>query len=362
MNSPTQDAAPGASGPGAPGRLPRCAGARRSWVLLIGAALLPMTAPIARGQSLRPGDELWIISTRGLPYPTRGDGAEPTVRRFGPRGQWQRADLGQLYAAPPLTTLMYVHGNRVEEEETVPTGWLIYREIVGRSCEPPVRVILWSWPADRIRGQLRDVRAKADRADVEGLYLAPVLNRLRRDNPVGLIGYSFGARTICGALQLVGGGSLYGRRLDAATDAGGTPAGAVQVALLAAAMDADSFLPGELYPRTMHAADRLLVLYNSCDPVLKRYRCIDRCSHTQALGYVGAMGRAAGQGELVQRDACASTGRSHELERILASPSNRATIRRYVLPVAAGFPENAADTTMPPGMAVCSVPAGDGKQ
>ena len=72
----------------------------------------------------------------------------------------------------------------------------------------PIRFVIWSWPSAQVRGQLRDVRTKANRTELAGYCLAWVLTHLPETQQVSLLGYSFGARIATGAMHLVGGGEL----------------------------------------------------------------------------------------------------------------------------------------------------------
>jgi hypothetical protein len=54
----------------------------------------------------------------------------------------------------------------------------------------------------------------------------------------------------------------------------------------------------------------MLLLNNSCDSALKRYRFLDRCTQAEALGYVGIAGVSAPD-KIEQLDACCAVGPEH---------------------------------------------------
>ena len=110
--------------------------------------------------------------------------------------------------------MIYIHGNRVPSECTAPEGQQVYRLLTaGVDDATPIRFVIWSWPSAQMRGQLRDVRTKANRTELAGYCLAWLLTHLPENQQVSLLGYSFGARIATGAMHLVGGGTLCGRTL-----------------------------------------------------------------------------------------------------------------------------------------------------
>jgi hypothetical protein len=162
---------------------------------------------------------------------------------------------------------------------------------------------------------------------VDGVYLGWCLWGLNRETPVSLVGYSYGARVITGALHMLGGGALAGQRLPSHEP----PRRPYQVVLMAAALHNYWLSPGSLHGRAADPTGRLLVLYNSCDPVLKRYRVVDKRTRPQALGYTGLCNAAAFRSDgrqVEQRNVCCIVGKSHGLERYLCSPQLMEHVRR----------------------------------
>ena len=73
-----------------------------------------------------------------------------------------------------------------------------------------LRFVIWSWPSDKIKGPLNDIRTKAWRTDTDGYYLGWFLQRMHPQSDIGLIGFSYGARIVSGALHVLAGGELDG--------------------------------------------------------------------------------------------------------------------------------------------------------
>lgn len=237
----------------------------------------------------RSEDQIWLVSTRHLgSIGCDGEaGPDVLVYRCDSRGCWVAADLDAFYGSddPKAITCFYVHAARVDHAEVVPRSLAVYRALVaGENPDVPIRLVIWSWPADKTRRPLQDFRRLAVRADSEACRLARFLSGVNPDVKVSLVGFSMGPRIITGALHLLGGGELEGFKL--ADGALGRRV-RVRAVLWAPALHSDWLWPGHYHGMAMSQVDHMLVLYNSCDPVLARYAALDPCSSPEALGYVG---------------------------------------------------------------------------
>src|SRR5208283_1990575 len=120
-------------------------------------------------------------------------------------GQWQASDAAAFRASavPGVPTAVLIHGNDTDEEWAVRHGNELYCLMKQQSGGRPFRLVVWSWPADRVLRRARpDVQVKVCRSDVEAYYLARVLQHLPHSTPLSLLGYSLGCRTAAGTLQL----------------------------------------------------------------------------------------------------------------------------------------------------------------
>jgi len=192
--------------------------------------------------------------------------------------------------------------------------------------ELPLRFVIWSWPADRIRGPLRDVRTKAARTPLASYCLAWQLAQFDPQAPVGLMGFSFGARVITGSLHLLAGGRL-GRLALPPTEPQARPP--VRAVLMTAALDANWLVPGHRHGRALTAVDRLLLVNNSCDRAMKWYPLLDRCRRPTPLGRWGLccpwrLGPAAAR--IHQVDASCQLGPSHDFRSYLQDSNLMALI------------------------------------
>ena len=166
-------------------------------------------------------------------------------------------------------------------------------------------------------GPGNDAREKASRTPRQSYLLATWLSEIHPDVPVSLIGYSYGARTILGALHLAGGGQLCGLRLDTCRT---TPR--TRAVLMAPALENDWLQPGNCNGLAMGQLNKLLVMYNSRDRVLRRYERVLPEANSPALGFTGVagvccLGKTAGK--ICQIDASSEVGPHHDWDRYAGS-------------------------------------------
>ena len=263
-----------------------------------GTAEATITSPVQKGDTteqsvcrsfrVREQDQIWLVSTRHLGCSLGGKYLPTYQIWLYEKGTWQPKTEADFFAADSadVVTSIYIHGNRLNANESSSFGLSFYFEFVGKlDQEPPVRFVIWSWPSDSIRGPLKDVQSKAARSDYESYYLACFLAKMKPELRVGLLGYSFGARIACGALHLTNGGSIFGNRIAA----GERPQ--FRVALWAAAEHNYWWQPGQFHSAAPAAADAWFVTVNGCDSILGRYRFVDACGNPEAMGYSGIYGR-----------------------------------------------------------------------
>lgn len=293
------------------------------------------TAPLPEDDA--PPNQLWLINTRRLPRAGRQPANQPApeIERYGADGGWARASLAELNAAydPRLATVLLVHGNHTDEPTAIVKGLTAFRALTEPTSDMrPLRLLVWSWPTDFIPGTLRrDARVKAEWAEDEAFYMARFVASLDRREAVTLVGYSFGARAISGALHLLGGGSLGGRRLRGMITDERAPLRAV---LLAAAVDDDWLLPGHRHGYALEAVERMVITVNPQDRVLRWYRFLVPGSQATALGSHG-LGSQATLGrhtrKLVQLNAHQAVGGQHGWASYIGSPEIVAELRREMV-------------------------------
>jgi hypothetical protein len=276
--------------------------------------------PVSQCVPPRPGDDLWMISTRHLGCP-KADGSDPGLQylRYQIGTGWVESSQ-QVFRqgdAASVPTYIYVHGNRMNFSWAYRRSWTVYHALLAPRATSKIRYVFLAWPSDRIRGLLKDARAKADRTQNDAYYLAWLLSHMSPDVKVGIIAYSFGARISTGALHLHAGGELCGWKLT-------TPVppkrSSVHLVTMAAALHSHWMSPGFPHARAPSRMARFLNLYNPTDSTLKRYRFLDECSSPVAMGFTGIYDRAPLGDRISEIDVACHVSRNHKPAQYLCNP------------------------------------------
>jgi hypothetical protein len=299
--------------------------ARRATTLVLAAAAHLLAAAIAAAGTPSP-DDVYLVSTR--PLGTRCVAEEMSAGLYcqrlvddGDQRHWSKTSWPEVAAAfaEPLPTIVYVHGNRVSPGEDKQQGLAFYHSLAN--CRPPgrLRFVIWAWPADQIRGRVRDYAVKAARTTQVGWQLAWAVNQLPQQSPVTLVGYSYGARVVTGALHLLGGGSMGDLKLYEPENPLRPP---LRAALVAAAVDAAWLRPGGYHGEAVGEVESLVLINNQLDPAMRFFHLPAENRHARALGYTGL--RASGAwGDMADRihsfDATGAVGRHHAIAEYLSA-------------------------------------------
>ncbi len=160
-----------------------------------------------------------------------------------------------------------------------------------------------------------------------------------------MIGFSFGGAVICGTLQLMAGGSLDCRTLPSPLIEHQN----VRVSLVAPAFERHELNAGGDYEFALSRIDRLVNLYNSSDPVLKRFRFIDDGSPV-AAGFLGISARGShalgSHPTIVQYDCTRSAGERISRSNTIATAQRsrrRCKVCSAIDPLASGSAGFAVD-------------------
>jgi len=273
------------------------------------------------------GHEMWIVSTRDLAGGECGCTAAdffPRVERFICGSGWESSTLQEFLATDDSSrvTAVLVHGNDTDAAEAEARGRQLYCQLRSRRCVAPTRLVIWSWPSEKVMPQFRkDAQLKACRTNIEGYYLARFIDRLPAETPVNLAGYSYGARVVTGGLHLLGGGALAGRQLDDREHASRPAANAI---LLGAAMANNWLLPGMRHDRALSQVDRMLILFNPADLVLHWYPRLWGRGGPEALGATGLVGASrlgSDRGKVRQVNVRPQLHHRHGWEYVSSSPA-----------------------------------------
>lgn len=291
--------------------------AQRLWqsCLVTGLLLCSPAAMSLAGDACRPGDSIWELSTRNLPdCPQSGVQYSPELCQLD-AGGWSHQSIEsirQRVAGPAGQRLIvYVHGNRMPHQAARERAHVVYQSLVhSTNCEA-ICFVAFSWPSEQTERLAQDVNRKKLRLNADAYYLASFVRSLHMDKPIGYLGYSFGCAIVGGAQHMLVGGSLHGYQL------GGPPAmfHLDRVSLIAPAFDHQDLTPVGQYSQMLAGVDKMVNLYNSVDPILRRFRFFDRSTSPTAAGYAGileprSITPLSADRKLVQYD-CRSIGRTH---------------------------------------------------
>ncbi|WP_425616911.1 hypothetical protein NA78x_000574 [Anatilimnocola sp. NA78] len=279
---------------------------------------------------VREQDQVWVISSRHLGCNTKAT-ADSLQAFLYEKGVWQPKPIAEFYAtdSAEVVTTAYVHGNRIDAGLSRADGLAVYFQLIGKyDHQRAVRFVIYSWASDQIKGQLKDVRYKAGRADEEAFHVARFLGRIDNRVPIGVIGYSYGARILLGSMHLLGGGSFGGRKLERPSQGQ-----AIRAALWAAAEHNTWPLPGHAHGQALPMADEWLITVNCCDPALRRYAAVDKCASPTALGFAGlGGGLPTPLNERVKlMNVSNIVGGSHEMRLYLYAPAIAQPTAKLVL-------------------------------
>ena len=234
-------------------------------------------------------DRLWLISSRRLTSNVcRANLDNPafSVYRMNCRGSQIHSSLDDYFhtIGQHRPVVVYVHGNRLDADGAIKRSFNIYQSIRKRRCSGPIDWVVFSWPSAKQGRLIHDFREKAERTDAQGLYLGWLLRKHAESSlRTGLIGYSFGARIVTGALHAMAGGCLDGRRLPGSEIIGAN----FDAGLIAPALESHWMEHRGYHGKATKNLDHLVLLFNRRDAILKRYWLLDRVRSSVALGYSG---------------------------------------------------------------------------
>lgn len=232
-------------------------------------------------------DRVFMISTRHLPFYACHVPQEDAAFRYYQVNGYRCEKLAEedYFASllPDQPVVFYVHGNRMPQNELLSRAKAVRSYIRRYHADFPVNWVIVSWPSAKEGLVVHDFREKARRCDAQGFYLATLMQKHPTQVPMAMVGYSFGARVITGALHALAGGTLAGRKLHYEPMLGRD----VDVALVAPAVQSNWLASRgyhQLATKNMHS---LNLLFNHRDAVLKRYWLLNNDRRTKALGHCG---------------------------------------------------------------------------
>jgi hypothetical protein len=276
---------------------------------------------------IRRQDEIVVVNTRSV-----GCSCDPqslrsgllfenyaVVDELGVR-QWQPIDLeGFLALNPAVPTIIFVHGNQITASDAKNEGLAVYRRLMRYGADgPPIRFVIFSWPAARVGGLLRDVRVKATRTDPAGCQLAWLLDQMPTQTPVSLVGFSYGARIITAGLHIYAGGNLGHLALAERVHPNRPP---MNVVLMSAALHAHWLGEGQYHGLAMTQVNQMVLLNNCRDIAMRFYHLAFKGrGRPRALGLSGPSRISYAEREKIQMRDLSRYGSQHDLFLYICAP------------------------------------------
>lgn len=221
------------------------------------------------------GQDIWLVDTHHAPWNNATKEGFAKVVYYQLDGhRWVRSDAETFFEtqSPEVPLVLLSPGYTSTTSDTIEVGMALVRLYESnQNC----RTVFWSWPAEKIRLRLaRDIRDKIHVAAASGGYMAMFLNRLKPDSQVCMIGFSFGNRIICDAVEKLGDDRPAGMR--------------IHLVLTASATDRGWLATGSRHGNVPRLADKILILYNPADRALSFYPLLyGNGSRPDALGSFG---------------------------------------------------------------------------
>jgi len=288
-------------------------------LLVSGCLSLIVAALVASSAVADCGDgDVWLVSTRRLPGICR----VPAMANFDVEhrvdGRWMSADLAELLADSSRPLVIFIHGNRYESHDAKAQGVAVARRLEAQgSFATPPRTVVFSWPSQQQGGLIASSRDNYRRSYADGHYLARLLADVSPEQPVAIIGYSFGGTIAIGAIE-----DLVVADRDPSQGIApwvGRP-GRTHLVLVAPAIRHDALAPRGPFASAAAGIDRLTLVINSSDLALKMFPHLDPHRGTDALGTVGMPRRwLPGSVEFAATDAANIVGRKHAFPLYLES-------------------------------------------
>ncbi|MDR0336385.1 MAG: alpha/beta hydrolase [Planctomycetaceae bacterium] len=226
---------------------------------------------------VRAGDT-WLIDT----HPATAEPEHFIVKKLNNTNQsarvWHSTTWKEFQEThvPQKPLVIVIHGNWMSVGKTMNYGIIFDRLTEKFEKFGEYRLLIWSWPAERIAcGIRKDALIKARRADDQAQDLVTLLQTLKPNSKVSLIGFSFGARLVCNTLQILANSDNIHNNLS------------IRSILLAGALDCGALTPNGHYGQALSVTEKMLIHVNPDDQTLCFYPLLFRVGSSQAIGKKG---------------------------------------------------------------------------
>ena len=246
-----------------------------------------------------PDRDVWVFDTHSASL-TKTDEQQfqrIKVRRFMQMYQqekthWNDSTLDEFWETfdPEVPLIVFVHGNYTTPTEAIASANMLENKFFpgnGEFAAAKYRLLIWSWPAEMVyQLHLRDAKLKGYYSIKQGEYLARFLALVPEDSRVSLVGYSFGARTTCEAVQRLSFNKQSPKEPH-------IPPLQIRNLLLSPAIDQYSLAPRFRYGNVLDVSQQSIVLFNPRDFALRFYPALVGPCGPHSLGREGIPGLPA---------------------------------------------------------------------
>lgn len=293
-------------------------------LLFIGATKLCAVNPsILQNYSTKlrhEGHEIWYVTTRHLPQYENLAESIAQIGYYKMEGEaWNKKTAAEFNSAENLDTMIVVHGSPATVSLVSEVCLDVYQHMqtIIPNSKTRMRYVIWSWPADRqVTGLVKEFRDQAQRSQPQGFYLGHFIDQCRAKNKTVVVGYSMGARVASCALHLLAGGkSEFAPPITPRSN------NKVSYLIVAGAINRDWLEPGQHFGEALKSTNRFLNIYNSTDPLLKRYPKLYPKGklRPEATGYKGLFSHANLEEfdiPVEEINVTAAAGKSHDIRYI----------------------------------------------
>ncbi|HMO15800.1 MAG TPA: hypothetical protein PKD64_04865 [Pirellulaceae bacterium] len=272
---------------------------------------------------VRPGDDVWWISSRNLHTELVSPNQLIAFRYAALDGEqvhWQLAQANDFVIDhndnSDRQTVFYVHGNRTNVEWSMRRGVQVYQGLYGnRDDAPPVRFVIWHWPADENYLRIQEYEDNAMRAIIHGRHFSRFMHFLNPNHSFSFIGFSLGFQFVMSAAEQTA--KFAGERNEqsqAWCERG------VHVVALAPVVANDWSIQEGRIERASQLVNKVIAFDNRSDLALKafklksvadHYKCIDSSKIISILAQGGTTSE--------QIDVAEWIGRAHEIKKYVTS-------------------------------------------
>jgi len=238
-----------------------------------------------------PDRDVWVLNTRtaSLTNPSERQFQRIEVQNFiqmreSEKSHWKDSTFDEFWETfdTNVPLIVLVHGNYTSKAQAIESANMLENKFfpgTGKFVNAKYRLVIWAWPTETVyKRHLPDAKLKGYYAIKQGEYLAWFLSLVPEGSRVSLIGFSFGARTTCEAVQ------RYSMNLSKEIS---EPPIQIRNLLLSPAIDEYSLVPRFRYGEVLAASQHLIVLFNSQDFALRLYPALTGCGGPRSLGLTG---------------------------------------------------------------------------